>query len=395
LKKIIPKVLIVDDLKENRLLIKLTLKKHGDYQFFEASNGKEGIEMAQKELPHIILMDAIMPVMDGFEAIRLLKNDLNTKKIPILMISALNTSDDKVKALKCGLSDFISKPFEKTELIIRINSLLSLYMEFLQKEQELQEINNNLELQVKNKLDEKITNIKLTSIGEMAAGITHEINTPLTYLKSNVELLTYDIEDLRVSEDEKKPIFETIEILNEGINRIKNIVDTTSEIATHTSTKPEKINLYSTIIYAIRMIYTKTKTVMPIYINGKLYIPDLCENYELIEGSVVKDKIEQVWIILLNNAYDEFLNSKLEFKKRKINIIIKKEKNNIIFTFTDNAGDGISDDVLKTIFEPFKSSKSHGGMGVGLSIAKQIVEQHNGEIKAYTENKLAVFKVKI
>ncbi len=135
--KIIPKVLIVDDLIDNRLMIKLALKKSGEYVFLEASNGEEGVNLAKEELPHIILMDAMMPVMDGFEAIELLRNDEHTKKIPILMVSALDKKDDKVKALKSGISDFISKPFDKTELIIRVNSLLSLYLEFLKKEEKL------------------------------------------------------------------------------------------------------------------------------------------------------------------------------------------------------------------------------------------------------------------
>ncbi|MFA6138144.1 MAG: response regulator [Sulfurimonas sp.] len=133
------KILIVDDVKENRLIVKLTLKKGGKYQFYEASNGKEGVDIAIKELPHIILMDAIMPVMDGFEAIKILRENPSTKRIPIIMISSLDNKDDKVKILQCGSSDFISKPFDSTELIIRVNSLLTLYIQFLVKKQELQE----------------------------------------------------------------------------------------------------------------------------------------------------------------------------------------------------------------------------------------------------------------
>ena len=395
MKKIIPKVLIIDDLETNRLMIKLTLKAYKAYQFFEASNGREGVDIAMKEVPHIILMDAIMPVMDGFEAINLLRNDLTTKKIPILMVSSLNTNDDKVKALSSGMSDFISKPFDKTELTIRVNSLLSLYIEFLEKEKELQDVNDDLEIKVNEKLERRVSEIKLASIGEMAAGITHEINTPLTYMKSNIELLGYDIEDLEVEESVKKPIFETINIINDGVNRIKNIVDITREVANKGSHKFEKINIYSTLIHATRMVYTRAKSITPIYINGVRFTLDLDKNFECIESEALKDKIEQVWIIILNNACDEFSNSKLEFDKRKIDITIKKENDDIIFTFSDNAGDGIPEHIIKDIFEPFKSTKVHCGMGVGLNIAKQIVEQHNGKIEAYNENKLAVFRIKI
>jgi len=292
LKQIIPKVLIVDDLAENRLMIKLTLKRHRNYQFFEASNGREGVDVAIKELPHIILMDAIMPVMDGFDAINLLRNDSNTKKIPILMVSSLNTNNDKVKALTCGMSDFISKPFDQTELIIRVNSLLSLYIEFLQKEQELQDINDDLEIKVKEKLKRRVSEIKLASIGKMAAGITHEINTPLTYMRSNIELLGYDIEDLEIQESAKKPILETISTINDGITRIKNIVDITREIANKGSCKFEKINLYSTIIHATRMVYTRAKNITPIYINDVKFTLDLDSNFECIEGDAIKEKLE-------------------------------------------------------------------------------------------------------
>jgi len=393
--KITPKVLIVDDLKENRLIIKLTLQKYSKYEFLEAANGKDGVDIATKELPHIILMDAIMPIMDGFEAIRLLKNDVITRKIPILMVSSLNTKDDKVKALKSGTSDFISKPFDKTELIIRVNSLLNLYIEFIEKEKELQEINENLEIEVKEKIDRRVSEIKLASIGEMSAGITHEINTPLTYMKSNLELLGYDIDDLNIDNDAKKPIYETIEIINSAANRIKNIVDATREISKKGSNLFEKTNVYSTLIYATRMIYTRSKNITPIYINGTEFTLDLSHNYECIEADVIKDKLEQVWIIILNNACDEFLNSKLSFENRKIDITIKQESKGIVFTFKDNAGDGIPQNIINDIFEPFKSSKTHCGMGVGLNIAKQIIEQHKGKIEAYNEDKLAVFRVEI
>lgn len=137
----IPKVLIVDDYKENRLFIRLALSKHAEYEFFEASNGKEGIELAIKEQPHIILMDAIMPVMDGFEAIKILRNNSLIKKTPIIMVSALDNKDEKVKVLQSGSSDFISKPLDKRELITRVNSLLFLNIQFLKKEKELQESN--------------------------------------------------------------------------------------------------------------------------------------------------------------------------------------------------------------------------------------------------------------
>jgi len=392
---IVPKVLIVDDMKDNRLMIKLSLKKDREYIFFEAQNGKEGIEIAQKELPHIILMDAIMPIMDGFEAIRLLRNNSITKNIPILMVSALSSKDDKVKALQSGISDFIAKPFSKTELSIRVNSLLNLYIQFLENQKELKDINAHLEEKVKEKLDRRLEEIKLASIGEMAAGITHELNTPVTYMKANLEMLSYDIEDIVGNEQLKKSINKTIETLHNGLGRLRNIIDSTREISKKGKNIKEIVNIYSTIIFTTRMIYNRAKHLTPIYINDTLFTLDINENYEVFNSEVVKEKIEQVWIIILNNACDEFEKSKKEFNDRRVDIKISQDDNKTTILFKDNAGNGIPESILPTIFEPFVSTKTEKGMGIGLNIAKEIIDQHDGTIEAYNEDDCVVFKVVI
>ncbi|MEA3384354.1 MAG: hybrid sensor histidine kinase/response regulator [Campylobacterota bacterium] len=392
---LVPKVLIVDDLKDNRLMIKLSLKKSGKFQFFEASDGIQGVELALKELPHIILMDAIMPNMDGFEAIRQIRNNPLTNNIPILMVSALDNKNEKVKALQSGISDFISKPFDTTELSIRVNSLLHLYLKFIEQKKELEEINQNLEVKVTEMLDKRLAEVKMASIGEMAAGITHELNTPVTYMKANLEMLKYDIDDIKGNEKIKISLEETYKILLNGVKRLRGIIDTTREISKKGKNKKQKENLYSTLIHATRMVHNRAKHLMPIYINGTLFNLDINENFETFESNVIKEKMEQVWIVILNNACDEFIKSKKEFDDRKIEITISQENEKITIKFKDNAGEGIDDSILANIFEPFASTKDDKGMGIGLNIAKQIVEQHNGAIEAYNEDNQAVFKVEI
>ncbi|MEA3290462.1 MAG: hybrid sensor histidine kinase/response regulator [Campylobacterota bacterium] len=390
-----PKILIVDDLKDNRLVMKLTLKKGGDYEFIEAQNGQEGYDKAVLEHPHLILMDAMMPVMNGFEAIRLLRNNTETKDIPIIMVSALDNKDEKVKALQSGISDFISKPFDKTELRIRVNSLLHLYIQFLKKHNELKDINNDLEAKVNEKLEERVEDIKLASIGRITAGITHELNTPVTYMKSNLELLKYDIEDIQNNQELKKNIFETLNILDDGLQRLKGIIDNTREISKKSSNEKHNENLYATLITASRMVYNRFKHLTPVYINGTQFSLDINENFELFEKDIIKQKIEQVWIIILNNACDEFAKSKKEFEQRRIDIDLSYKDKDLVIKFKDNAGKGIPDEILPNIFEPFKSTKIDSGMGVGLNIAKEIIESHNGTIKAYNEDNCAVFEITI
>lgn len=118
-------ILIVDDKKENRLAIKLSLKSE-NYIFKEASNGVEAIEKAKEHEPDIIFMDALMPVMDGFEATKIIKSIEKFKRTPILMITSLDENSNKIKALESGVSDFLSKPFNKQELTARTKSYVEL-----------------------------------------------------------------------------------------------------------------------------------------------------------------------------------------------------------------------------------------------------------------------------
>ncbi len=114
-------ILIVDDVSVNRMTIKLSLKG-GNYTFIEASNGIEAIEQAKKYRPDVILMDAMMPQMDGFEATQKIREIESIQRTPILMITSLENREDKIRALDIGVNDFISKPFDKAELKARCKS---------------------------------------------------------------------------------------------------------------------------------------------------------------------------------------------------------------------------------------------------------------------------------
>jgi len=126
-------ILIADDEPTNRLLAKISLQKEG-YNLIEATNGIEAIELAKKYKPDVILMDAMMPEMDGFEAIKHIKEINELQNIPILMITALDSQEDKVKAFESGANDYLNKPFDMKELILRVRSFVKmrhLYLENL------------------------------------------------------------------------------------------------------------------------------------------------------------------------------------------------------------------------------------------------------------------------
>jgi two-component system OmpR family response regulator len=116
------KLLVADDEPQIRLLLKEFLS---DYYLVEtASNGKEAIQVARDFKPDAILMDIMMPDLDGASAVQKLRSDENTRHIPVLMLTAANTSQERMRAFSFGADDFISKPFEFDELVVRINAKL-------------------------------------------------------------------------------------------------------------------------------------------------------------------------------------------------------------------------------------------------------------------------------
>lgn len=391
-----PIVLIVDDLEDNRLAIKLSLKRE-PFEFLEAKNGQEALQLSILHNPDLILTDVMMPIMDGYE---LSKKIREQSKVPIIMVSALSDRKDKLKALECGVNDFISKPFDKTELLARVHSLLHFYTGFIEKQRELEELNDALEEKVKERTAElereqekKIFDTKLASIGKLSAGITHEINTPLAYIKGNMELLEMDMESIQDS-TLKNNLKRTTDIIVDGINRIAMIIEAMREISQKNDKRKESTNIYHTLIVSLRMIFNRSKHICNIYINDNLFSMETEKNVEEFITMCNAQRIEQVWIILLNNALDALSISESDFSRRYIKINLEKDSENIKITFKDNGG-GINEEIIDKIFEPFVSTKTHSGMGIGLNVANNIISEHNGTIIVKNSQDGAVFVINL
>jgi putative two-component system response regulator len=117
------RILVVDDVEPNRELLEAHLLSEG-YQVESACNGHEALEMVQARAPDLILLDIQMPGINGYQVCEKIKTGENTRLIPIVMITALKETEDKIKAIEVGADDFISKPFNKLEVLARIRSLL-------------------------------------------------------------------------------------------------------------------------------------------------------------------------------------------------------------------------------------------------------------------------------
>ncbi len=136
-KTTLPCILTVDDNERNVRLIEAMLSPHG-YQILPAYSGHEALRQVKRQSPDLVILDIVMPEMDGYEVARILRADPEYKALPILMLTALRDGDDMAKALAAGADDFLTKPFSFVELLTRVRSLVRI--KHLQDELQLKNV---------------------------------------------------------------------------------------------------------------------------------------------------------------------------------------------------------------------------------------------------------------
>lgn len=242
--------------------------------------------------------------------------------------------------------------------------------------------------------EEQLKNVKFTAIGQLAAGITHEINTPLTYIMGNFEMMGYDIEELPSSDIKTRMREDSIKI-NDGLKRIANIIESMREMSQKSKEEKERVNIYHTIVTSLTMAYNRAKQVSKITLNGSEFDMDCEKDSQYFNSFIQRQRVEQVWVIIINNALDELVKiNNYEERKLDITICFSEAKDELIIKFKDNAG-GISNSIIDKIFEPFASTKEYGGVGIGLNVAKKIIDDQGGKILAYNEDLGAVFEIRL
>ncbi|MBK8432790.1 MAG: response regulator [Chloroflexi bacterium] len=159
-------ILIVDDNTDNRLLLASQLSMHG-YQILEASNGQEGLNITQEKKPDLVLLDVMMPMMNGFEVCSILKANPETVSIPVIIITSLRDVEYRIQGIKAGADEFLSRPHNREELLVRVRSLIRLK----QARDKLEEERNRLQLLYN--VSRAITNTQLDVDEMMSQILTH------------------------------------------------------------------------------------------------------------------------------------------------------------------------------------------------------------------------------
>jgi len=357
-------ILIVDDVKEN---LDVLMELLSDYDLIPALDGKTALDIVNSEDNiDLILLDIMMPDMDGFEVCKILKNNKQTMHIPVIFLSARNKVQDIQKGFDIGAVDYITKPFNPTELISRTHTHLK-----------LRAYEKNLEAKVeeeikKNKLKEQLMyqQSKQAALGELLMNIAHQWKQPLASLGSinilnKVKLETKDtinhselLESIQKSED-------LIIFMSDTIETFKHFYKP--------NTQNKNFLIHESVIDVLSIVEATFY-----FENIKIFI-DTTEETESF-GNV--NEFSQVIFAILNNSREIFKLRNIKNPEIHINISDKQ------LLISDNGG-GIDEEILPDIFLPFVSG--HDSTGSGLYIAKNIMEKNNATICAKNTDVGATF----
>ncbi|MDY6863598.1 MAG: hybrid sensor histidine kinase/response regulator [Thermodesulfobacteriota bacterium] len=356
----------MEDNPETVDLITINLEMEG-YQVASALNGSQGLKRAY-ELPDIILLDVMMPDIDGWQVCRQLKHNNKTRDILVIMLTAMSSSKDILKGFQMGADEFVTKPFNVEELLARVRSMVRI-------KKGLDEL-KGLNLALEEKVAEKTASLMLAnerlSLLEKAKNdflvlLTHELRTPLNGIIGFAELLLNDL----ISEDQ----IESCHLILESGERLLRLSDTAVLL---TSLKTDKYDLLMEEVQIDKILKEVINSLIPVAEGKKIEIEDRINIKDPIK---VKGDLK-----LIKRCLFDVLNNAVEFSPEKGSVLINMtDKDNDLHIEIQDDGPGFSEDVLKYIFEPFckdNIGSHHEGTGLGLYVSKIIMEAHQGEIKA-------------
>jgi len=359
----LPSALIVDDEPDmRRYLVSMLV---GDYCVFQATNGTDGLALAQEKLPDVMLLDLMLPGLDGLEICRLLKADDSYRRIKIILLTARVDEDAKLTALDNGADDFVTKPFSRVEVRSRLENLRKTAGLERDLEKSNKELNDTL-TSLKATQSQLIQSEKLNAIGSLAAGLLHEINNPLNYSLTALQLIRGD-----AAVRDNELVNEVIGDIDEGMQRIHTIVRDLRAFAY--PSEADKCTPFD-----LREAVESAQRFTAYELNGIAVDTDLPRN-SVVVGS--KSHITQVFVNLFTNSAKAIVQADGE-NRGKIRVTGAVRGPRVEVTVSDN-GVGMDEKTLERVFDPFFTTRDVGdGMGLGLSICHTIVGNHGGQLLA-------------
>lgn len=342
------RILVIDDDMHLLVGIKALLEREG-YDVLTSDDSKAGMQIARQQTPDLIICDIMMPFMDGFKLHETVKSDDATKNIPFLFLSARASQEDKVRGLKTGADDYITKPFDHRELLARVSAVFNRY--------------NKGQEDMRHKMDAEIERIK----HEISHNVSHELRTPLTQILLSLDMV------LREKYSDPQDIMEFVEIAMSQSQRLNNIIDDLIFLNNH---KHGMINIFR------QQIEVRTDFIEVIRIRQAMYAEKLLNTQVKVDPNVMihapRREFRQMVSHLADNAF--------KFSHPQGKVIIELEGNGIggfVLTITDS-GIGIPANQRNEVFKPYYQisqgdARSFNGLGVGLTIAQAVTQSLGGD----------------
>ncbi|MFW6276969.1 MAG: hybrid sensor histidine kinase/response regulator [Bacteroidota bacterium] len=355
-------ILIVDDIPFNVKVVERTLARNG-YNTHVARSGPEALEFLKDNDVSLILLDIMMPGMDGYELARIIKSDNRLKEIPIIFLTARTESDDMVKAYEAGASDFMPKPFNITEILLRVKNHLQLREALKQNKifiEELQKKNTELEI-AKKELNEH-----LQSKDRFFSIIANDLKNPFQGLLGLAELLNNNYDEF--DEADKKDIIRDIDKSAENLYKLlENLLAWSKIQMGKMKYNPESHDL-------LKLVKNNIDLIKPLADK---------KNINIING--IKEEITAYYDVnMIDTVIRNLLNNAIKFtgKNGKIQIEAATESAYVDLTIQDN-GVGMSEEDIKRIFKyddhfSRPGTEDEPGSGLGLILCRDLLELNKG-----------------
>jgi signal transduction histidine kinase len=366
-------ILVVDDASENIDILSAVLRP--EYKVKVALNGKRALKIAAGvPRPDMILLDIMMPGMDGYEVCQRLKSNPATHSIPVIFITAKSQEEDEKKGLELGAEDYITKPINPAIVLVRVRTHLALY-------DQNRALEHMVEVRTKELQDAQkqlIQAEKMESIGRLAAGVAHEVKNPLAIIQMGTDFLSQEM-------PADETINEVINDINDAVRRADNVIKGLLDFSRDKELRLVAGNINEVIESSLHLVAHEMRQ-RNIEVRSELA-------EELPAINLDANKMQQVLINLFMNsahAIDRdgklIVTSRLKTLDSSVDLAYDHENRfklgeKVLWVKVEDTGTGISDEAGVKIFDPFYTTKPVGeGTGLGLSVSQNIIKLHEGSI---------------